>query len=204
MNNPFYCLTVSLIGIQYGKNSFCSIHIQIVEYTKLSMAYAVFVGIMTGWASAALPKLRSNETHLLEHGAITDEQASWIPALKSLTFVLNIPIFGLIANKFGRKWPLNFLAIPLMVRTSTNNVKKRTSIQKCFNVVDYQLSWALIWCAKNIYYIYVARFLHGMVTAGVYSLSQFYFVEISHDSIRGMLGATVLVTGTVGNGKIIE
>lgn len=43
-----------------------------------------------------------------------------------------------------------------------------------------------------------------MVTAGVYSLSQFYFVEIAHDSIRGMLGATVLVTGTIGNGKVYE
>lgn len=71
---------------------------------------------MTGWASAALPTLRSNAT-TLESGPITTEQASWIPALKSLTFVINIPIFGLIANKLGRKWPLNFLAIPLMVST---------------------------------------------------------------------------------------
>lgn len=75
---------------------------------------------MTGWASSALPHLRSNETSPLETGAITTEQASWIPALKSLTFVLNIPIFGLIANKFGRKWPLNFLSIPLMVIYPTN------------------------------------------------------------------------------------
>lgn len=76
-----------------------------------------FVGIMTGWASEAVRKLKDSNSTLLENGPITDEQASWIPALKSLTFVLNIPIFGLIANKFGRKWPLNYLAIPLMVRS---------------------------------------------------------------------------------------
>lgn len=76
-----------------------------------------FVGIMTGWASEAVRKLKASNSTLLDDGAISDEQASWIPALKSLTFVLNIPIFGIIANKFGRKWPLNFLAIPLMVRS---------------------------------------------------------------------------------------
>lgn len=48
-------------------------------------------------------------------------------------------------------------------------------------IVDHQMSWALIYFARSIYYIYVARFFHGMVTAGIYSLSQFYFVEISHD-----------------------
>lgn len=47
---------------------------------------------MTGWASAAVPALKSNATSLLETGAISEEQASWIPALKSLTFVLNIPV----------------------------------------------------------------------------------------------------------------
>lgn len=66
---------------------------------------------MTGWASAAVPALRSNETILLESGPMSGDQSSWMVSLKSLTFVINIPIFGLIANKFGRKWPLNFLGI---------------------------------------------------------------------------------------------
>lgn len=139
-----------------------------------------FIGIMTGWASAALPILRSNAT-TLETGPITLEQASWIPALKSLTFVLNIPVFGFIANKLGRKWPLNFLAIPLLVRPSAHLHQKGTEHWTICYQWWFQVSWALIFYAKNIYYIYAARFLHGFVTAGVYSLSQFYFVEIAND-----------------------
>lgn len=124
-------------------------------------------GIMTGWASAAVPALRSNTTSLLETGAISSEQASWIPALKSLTFVLNIPLFGFIANRYGRKWPLNFLAIPLMVRPKEDTYKNpmmKTSVAiNTIHIISFSdLMAAHLLCKKYLLYLcgaFLAR--HG-------------------------------------------
>lgn len=44
------------------------------------------------------------------------DEATWTAALKSLGFLLSCTMFGFIASKFGRKWPLVILAIPLSVR----------------------------------------------------------------------------------------
>lgn len=117
-------------------------------------------GIMTGWASAAVVELRSNETLIFESGPISSEQASWIPALKSLTFVLNIPIFGFIANRYGRKWPLNFLAIPLMVRlydmwdyTYKNWMKWVNMIINIFVLLNLDLMAAHLLCKEYLLHL---------------------------------------------------
>lgn len=60
------------------------------------------------------------------------------------------------------------------------------------------MSWLLILFAQNVYYLYVARLIHGIMSAGTFSLCQFYFVEISNDNVRGALGSTVVVSGHVG------
>lgn len=52
--------------------------------------------------------------------------------------------------------------------------------------------------AQNVYYIYVARFIQGVITAGIFSISQFYFVEISNDKARGLVSSTVLNTSSLG------
>lgn len=55
-----------------------------------------------------------------------------------------------------------------------------------------------IWLALNVYFIYVARFIQGFITAGIFSLTQFYFVEISNDRARGLVSSTVLNTSSFG------
>lgn len=56
----------------------------------------------------------------------------------------------------------------------------------------------LIWFAQNMYYIYVAALIHGAINANIYTLCQFYFVEISNDNVRGALGSTIVVSGHIG------
>lgn len=113
-------------------------------------------GIMTGISSPMIVLLTSEKSPL-KTGAISNEEASWIPALKAAGALIGFAISGLVANKFGRKVPFIFLSIPSI------------------------FSWLMIIFAPNIYYIYVSRLLHGLIAAGIFSLSQLYFVEISND-----------------------
>lgn len=52
------------------------------------------------------------------------------------------------------------------------------------DISTFQVSWLLIIFAQNVFYIFVARLLHGISTAGIFSLSQLYFVEISNDKYK--------------------
>lgn len=38
--------------------------------------------------------------------------------------------------------------------------------------------------AQNVYYIFVARLLHGIGAGGIFSLAQLFFVEISNDKYK--------------------
>lgn len=64
---------------------------------------------------------------------------------------------GFITNKYGRKWPIISLTVPLAI------------------------SWLLIAFAQNAIYLYVGRFIHGFICTGIFVICQFYFVEISDD-----------------------
>lgn len=140
-----------------------------------------FVGIMTGWASEAVRKLKMSNSTLLEDGAITDEQASWIPALKSLIFVLNIPIFGLIANKFGRKWPLNFLAIPLMVRSWTTHVENPINITIRFPLCCWpsDVMDAHLFCKKYLLHLCSTIFTRHGHSRHLFAVSVLFCRDIS-------------------------
>lgn len=72
-------------------------------------------GLMNGWPSPALFLLTSDKSPL-PTGQITLAQASWITSLKSIGMILGCAIAGILAKKFGRKWPLTVLAIPAIVR----------------------------------------------------------------------------------------
>lgn len=44
-----------------------------------------------------------------------------------------------------------------------------------------QLSWLLVICAQNVYYLFVARVLHGMITGSVLVVAPVFLQEISTD-----------------------
>lgn len=72
-------------------------------------------GIVVGWSSPSILLLTSDQSPL-SSGKITLEQASWVTSLKSLGFLFTSPVCGIVANKFGRKWPLFYISIPSIVK----------------------------------------------------------------------------------------
>lgn len=44
----------------------------------------------------------------------------------------------------------------------------------------------------------MARVIHGATINGVFTVTQFYFVEVADDSVRGTLGSITPVAGNVG------
>lgn len=55
-------------------------------------------------------------------------------------------------------------------------------IIKLMKKIPLQLSWLLVIYAQNVYYLYVARALQGIVDGGLLMTAPVYFVEIANDS----------------------
>lgn len=72
-------------------------------------------GIMLGWTSPAIYLLTSSESPLPSSVRISMEQASWIASLMAIGGFIGNIFFGYVASKFGRKGPLIFLSIPMIV-----------------------------------------------------------------------------------------
>lgn len=56
----------------------------------------------------------------------------------------------------------------------------------------------LILYAQNVYYLYVARLLNGIVGGGVFCCVPLFLFECADDGIRGILGATFVLSSNVG------
>lgn len=73
--------------------------------------------MFVGWSSPNIVLLTSDKSPL-PCGQISTDEATWTTALKSLGFTLTCPMVGFVGNKFGRKWPLIVLSLPLCVSDS--------------------------------------------------------------------------------------
>lgn len=71
-------------------------------------------GVTLGWSSPSIIILKSNESPL-PSGKITTEESSWIASLLCLGCLIGNVFFGYITSKFGRKTPLMFMTIPIIV-----------------------------------------------------------------------------------------
>lgn len=56
----------------------------------------------------------SDETPL-PSGKITMDEASWIVSYVYIGGIIGNMMFGYITNRFGRKWPLIIITIPIIV-----------------------------------------------------------------------------------------
>lgn len=71
-------------------------------------------GAAIGWVSPFLPYLQSGESHLTS-GSVSIEQASWIGSLLCIGGLIGAPVFGLLADRFGKKLGLQLIVIPHVV-----------------------------------------------------------------------------------------
>lgn len=90
------------------------------------------------------------------------------------------------------------------------------------------MGWALIWFADNVYYLYLARLLNGIVAGGIFAIIPQFLAEVSSDqwvkslirfrahwkkyifihifnrvsliidSVRGVLGSTLVLSCNMG------
>lgn len=74
-------------------------------------------GITCGWPSPSIILLKSDETPL-PSGPITLDEGSWIAALLCIGGLIGNILFGFITNRWGRKWPLVMISIPVIVRNT--------------------------------------------------------------------------------------
>lgn len=116
-------------------------------------------GITNGWSSPALFLFTSNQSPL-SSGRITVDEAAWVSSLTAVGMMISSMFVGRLASKYGRKWPLVLLTLPSI------------------------FSWALIYSAKNVYFLYVARIIQGFIAAGTFSFGQLYLIEISDYKYR--------------------
>lgn len=71
-------------------------------------------GAACGWPSPGNLLLMSDESPL-PTGRITIDEASWISSLLCVGGLSGNLIYGWVTERFGRKYPLLFLAIPQIV-----------------------------------------------------------------------------------------
>lgn len=105
-------------------------------------------------------------------GKITTEEASWIASLVGLGGLVGTISFGFLMKIFGRKWPLIGLSLPMIG------------------------SWLLV--LFDVYYLYVARILHGFTAGAIIVIAPVFLIEIANTNIRGILGSTVILTAHFG------
>ena len=130
----------------------------------------VGVGTALAWTSPVLPQLYAKDSWLV----ITKEQGSWIGSLLALGAMAGAIPSGAMADKLGRKKSLLILGGPFL------------------------LSWGAIILAKEVWLLYIARFVAGVGVGAGCVLGPTYISEISEVSTRGTLGALFQLFLTVG------
>lgn len=103
-----------------------------------------------------MPMLRKNYTPL-PSGPLTLDETSWIASNVCIGGITGNILFGFTMDVFGRKNSLLCLALPGAV------------------------GWTLMLFAQNVYYLYAARVLCGIVGGGIFVITPAYLAEIAND-----------------------
>ncbi|XP_018576203.1 facilitated trehalose transporter Tret1-like [Anoplophora glabripennis] len=134
----------------------------------------VLVGNIIGFIAGTVLTWSSPVQLDLEHPTdapfgypLTSEQTSWISSLLALGAIVGPFVFGILADKIGRKPTLLVCAVPFLIGFLV------------FSFVLYP--WIF----------YVARFLMGMSVGGVFTVVPIYIGEVAEVSNRGALGTSL-------------
>lgn len=116
-------------------------------------------GTLLAWPSPFIVKIIQDETY-----SITEAEASYFTVIQPLGMCVFSPFFVPVTNSIGRKRTTLIAAIPLMT----------SLLIKAF--------------AKNVWLLYLSRFLAGAGDAIVFSSLPSYIGEISTPKVRGIWG----------------
>ncbi|XP_041779820.1 facilitated trehalose transporter Tret1-like isoform X3 [Anopheles merus] len=144
--------------------------------TVLVNLLGVSYGMISGWSSSALPTLQTSagDERLLESGAITLQQASWIGGALCLGGIVGTLVGGAIVDRLGRKWTAWIAGLPLVV------------------------CWVLVIVANHPVYLMGARFLGGLAGGIEFVVTPLYVSEIACTSHRGTLSSLLILSCCLG------
>nr|XP_026497649.1 facilitated trehalose transporter Tret1-like isoform X2 [Vanessa tameamea] len=130
-------------------------------------------GTAMGWISPNKALLMGDSSP--SNGPLSEEDVSWMASIMFIFAPIAVFIYGVAADKFGRKNALLFASVPI------------------------SLGWAVKLICANPIALIGARALIGFGSGGAFVVCPLYVKEISEDSIRGMTGTFVIFSQTVGN-----
>ncbi|XP_040168173.1 facilitated trehalose transporter Tret1-like isoform X1 [Anopheles arabiensis] len=144
--------------------------------TVLVNLLGVSYGMISGWSSSALPTLQTSagDERLLESGAITLQQASWIGGALCLGGIVGTLVGGAIVDRLGRKCTAWIAGLPLVV------------------------CWVLVIVANHPGYLMGARFLGGLAGGIEFVVTPLYVSEIACTSHRGTLSSLLILSCCLG------
>ncbi|CAI6366227.1 unnamed protein product [Macrosiphum euphorbiae] len=139
--------------------------------TALSATLGPFaVGTVLAWMSPAMPMLLSADSKI----KMTADQGSWVGSLIAIGAIFGSIPAGRTADLIGRKPVIAFLPVP------------------------FTISWLLIYFAKDVWHLYVARLIAGTCLGSITATVPMYIGEIAEKSIRGELCSYVQLNVTLG------
>lgn len=109
-------------------------------------------GISSGWVSPNLVRFQSDNSPI---GRISPAQGGLVVSMLFVGSVLGTFIFGYLAERFGRKWPLMGLTVPHIVAN------------------------VLLIIGTHPYHVFVSRFLIGLACGGIFSVIPVFVSEIA-------------------------
>ncbi|CAG4939762.1 unnamed protein product [Colias eurytheme] len=136
-----------------------------------SMGFMVY-GLEAAWISPTTKKLQAADSPL---GApVTNQEISLLASINCLSSALVVPIFAILADRFGRKWVVFSITIPAI------------------------LSIVLRIMLPNIIALSIARAAAGMSASGAFAITPVYIRELSQNNLIGVLGSISVLLQNLG------
>lgn len=140
----------------------------------LSAAGGAFaIGIAMGWPAPSSSRLVGDEPDE-RYFPISESQFDWIASIITLGCAISCLPIGYLMKKFGRKWTMLTLVIPMVI------------------------GWALVIWAQNFIMLLIGRFIIGLAGGAFAIAAPQYSAEIAEKEIRGFVGTffqLLIITG---------
>lgn len=134
---------------------------------------AFSIGIAMGWPAPSGPRLTGAEPND-RYFPISESQFDWIASIITLGCAISCLPIGYLMKKFGRKWTMLSLVIPMLI------------------------GWGLKIWAQNFTMLLAGRFIIGLAGGAFAIAAPQYSSEIAEKEIRGIVGTffqLLIITG---------
>ncbi|CAH0717965.1 unnamed protein product, partial [Brenthis ino] len=147
-------------------------HNQILTSITVCLPIVAY-GTSMGWISPNKALLMGEDSP--SKPPLTEEDVSWMASIMFIFAPIAVFIYGVAADKFGRRAALLFSSLPI------------------------SLGWVVKLVSAHPIALIGARALIGFGSGGAFVVCPLYVKEISEDSIRGMTGTFINFAQTAGN-----